>query len=168
MTKTNIKLKKNRGMTLVELIIAIAILAIIVAAMSSILMYTFGAYNNNKEVQQEQHNTRLALLSISRQAHRGVDSAEFDFDTNELTFTMYDGTSTVKFYLDSDNILKRDASVSNDEMLVPFVGVELSEFNADVTTKPGWATITVKGKYGKETVTTTISLTRIPDTTTTS
>jgi prepilin-type N-terminal cleavage/methylation domain-containing protein len=59
---------KTRGVTLVELIVAMAIVAVVVAASSSALMAGIKTYRMNVDSTVGQQSLRAAMMKISKQA----------------------------------------------------------------------------------------------------
>lgn len=80
--------KKNKGFTLIELIIAIGFLVIIMAVVGRVslaMLQNFNHFNIASERNEHEHRVRLALLSIVRDA-RASDSI---VNVNLSTVTLY-------------------------------------------------------------------------------
>lgn len=67
--------KKNRGVTLVELIIAMAIVAVIIAASTATLLTGIKTYNRNFNDTVGQQNLRVAMMDISKQVRNNSGAA---------------------------------------------------------------------------------------------
>lgn len=150
--------KKTRGLTLVELLISVALLALVTVCAGTALFSAFQSYAVTAKLQEDEYNARLALLSMTREAHRGVTGVFISKGTNDtLELTMPDG-AIVKFYL-TDGTLYRD--VSGGDTPVAFTTTRLNSFEADVTADGRWLTLRVEGQHDLV-LETTISLSRIP------
>lgn len=133
------KNKKNAGFTLLELIVAISMLSLLTVGVGLVIS---SAYNNreiNRKIQEDEYNARLALLFITREAHKGVSGTDISpnpevnpDDNSRLTLTMLDGDETT-FELNSKNML--DCTYNGDS----FAPVELKEFKAK--------TVGIEGDY---------------------
>ena len=68
-TYTKVKNKKQKGLTLVELLITVAVMGLIMVSVSSTLTTGFQTYAANRRVQEHQVQARFALLALSRDIH---------------------------------------------------------------------------------------------------
>ncbi|MGI6227562.1 MAG: PilW family protein [Peptococcales bacterium] len=89
----------NKGFTLIEVIVVIAILSLVIASLAGILesgMYSFHRVNNQSELQQNLR-TSLNLIISDIQTAKSIKS----ISTNEITLNNDEGVKT--FFLDYDN-----------------------------------------------------------------
>jgi prepilin-type N-terminal cleavage/methylation domain-containing protein len=89
--KTKNNLKNNHGFTLVELLIYIAIVAVVVSSLIYFGVSIFSYRNKNFAAQEVQANIRMALREISRLA-RSASSTNPIIDSGQLSLKMGDLT----------------------------------------------------------------------------
>jgi len=145
------KNKKNRGATLTELIICIAILATVMSIAGAALFDAFHSYAITTKIQEDEYNLRMAALSISRQIRHGVKDVKKDLLPDILELTMYDDT-IIKYEVIDGRLTDGGNST------VPFVEVNLSEFTAKL--EAGRIILALTGEHGM-TVTMTVAIDRI-------
>lgn len=118
--------KSARGMTLIELILAVGILAIVAVAVGSAMVAATKSYALTAKMQDDEYNARLALLSITREIHRGV--TEIDIVSGSV-FTMEIkpvSGETVTYTFSGGELTRTGDSP------VTFVPVGLKSFSVDV------------------------------------
>jgi prepilin-type N-terminal cleavage/methylation domain-containing protein len=59
----------RKGLTLIELLVALGILAVVIAATYTVLTTGFNTYNMNLESSVSQSSARTAMITLTRQAH---------------------------------------------------------------------------------------------------
>lgn len=138
-------LKRKSGLTLVELVITMAILAFIVVASMTLFMSAMESNNRELKLLDDQYNTRMALLSMVTEIRRGdagTGKIEVTTTNNRLTIVRNDGT--IEFEL-IDGWLSRSG-----DSPVAFVPVELDSFMVDIQANDynSWLDIKVTGNNG--------------------
>jgi prepilin-type N-terminal cleavage/methylation domain-containing protein len=76
--------KNHKGFTLVEMILTVSILVVVTAVVGAAVMDSFRSFSANKKLEDDQYNARMALLAITREAHK---------EYNRVTFANDDDTS---------------------------------------------------------------------------
>lgn len=153
--------KKTRGMTLVELLVTLALLMVVITAAGSAILSAFQSYSINRQLQEDEYNARLALLSMTREAHRGVSGVTVTEGANAdtpdtLEIVTLDGKSIV--FSIADGRLCREAPEGSTP--VAFVEVDMLNFKAEFS-EERWLTLRVTCQFGLE-LETKIALSRIP------
>jgi prepilin-type N-terminal cleavage/methylation domain-containing protein len=85
--------KGNRGITLVELLIAAAILAVVVSAAFTILLTSMKTYNMNFDSTVSQQNLRTAMMKITKEARNPANTVTIT-GTKVLTVNGKDYTAS--------------------------------------------------------------------------
>jgi len=152
------RLLNKKGMTITETLLAVAILSVIMLGALAAMMYVFSNNNAAIKLEEDRYNTRMALLSITRDAHQGVDRFPTDLEVgnNSLKLTMFDGTTVIEYSMNG-NLLER--TVTGGTSPVPFIPVELNRFETELNDK--FLTIRLIGEHNSV-IETTISLARTP------
>jgi len=127
------KNKKTKGFTLIEMIITVTVLIIIMAMAGSALHFAMQSYRQDRIIQERQYDARLAMLSISREIRRGVDSID-EAGANVLKLKMKDGSGStaVEFNiinLGGVNYLNRVVTPAGSSP-VNFIPVAVESFEA--------------------------------------
>jgi len=150
---------KLKGLTLIEILISVALLTGVTLGALSALMYVFANNNAAIKLEEDRYNARMALLSVSREVHRGL--AELPPETTtpltRLELPMRDGSTVI--YQITNGELARSFSDPTHSSPIPFAPVELHSFHA--TIKDNRLTISLAGEHGLE-VESTIAMTRTP------
>lgn len=99
---------KKRGVSLIELIIAIAILTMVVFAAGGILLTGWKMFRGSKYDAQAQRNAMLPLIHIQKTINESI-RAENDNNNNRLICDIYTDittltTATVNYYYDGTNM----------------------------------------------------------------
>ena len=145
--------KRTGGFTLTELILSLAILLAVVALAGSAFMTAMESFALSRQLQDDQYNARMALLSICREARRGVTAS---YDGGTLTLARTDGGSVVRYAVVEGELTR---TVVSGTTPVAFTGAALTAMTAE--TAGGRLTVTVKGRNRLE-LTTQVTLTRVP------
>ena len=146
-------IRRRGGFTLTELVISLAILLVVVVLAGSVFMAAVESFALSRQLQDDQYNVRMALLSICQEAHRGVTAA---YDGGALTLARTDGGSVVRYAV-ADGELTR--VVASGTTPVAFTGAALTSMTAEAA--DGRLTVTVKGPNQLE-LKTQVMLTRVP------
>jgi len=167
------RLKNQKGFTLVELLLTLAILAVVTAAAGSALFSAFSSYALSARLQEFQYEARLSLLGISREIHRGTDSVSIGTDANGnsiLTLNMHDGTAQITYSIDNNGMLVREINpnIGIGTSPIPFISVAMDRFT--VTPDPDLGDrrlyITIEKNVGlnndTEKLDTVVSRSRVP------
>lgn len=72
MKKIPKRIKKNRGLSLIELIVAIFIFSLIIIAIVSIFVSTMSSYGKAKAIKNMKENAEFAMASIARDVRMGI------------------------------------------------------------------------------------------------
>ena len=165
--------KKNKGLTLIEVVVVLAIIGFVIAAAGNAMISMFQAHIASERTLTDQHNVRLALLNITRQVRHGVEvDVQYPGPSNWLQLTYAYGTPdaiTVRYEIAADGLLRRDHidGPGNIASLVPFIPVELNSFLAtrlndeeSEASDGNWLQLTLVGTEGAE-VETMVSIYRI-------
>ena len=125
--------KKNKGLTLIELIIVIGIMGFIIAGLMGFVFFMFDQYRTDQIIATDQVNIRVAMLGITRQIRRGVD-VEINEDGDFLTL-IYDAggpdETRANYFINPDGFLIRDVVSGSPDNLISFVGTEMQEFRVE-------------------------------------
>lgn len=105
------KNRRQAGFTLVELIISIAIVAILGLMFFSIFVYNLNTFNKAADQSKEQASLRLVSLTLSNELRniRYIDLNSYSFSTISEIGTV---DMTDHFIFMSDNLVKRGNSTS--------------------------------------------------------
>jgi prepilin-type N-terminal cleavage/methylation domain-containing protein len=88
MAKINSMLKKRAGFTLVEVLVSLAILALVIWVAGGAVFMAADSYALTTRMQDDEYAARLAMLNISRELHRGWSRIEFtpiQYETDPVT-----------------------------------------------------------------------------------
>ena len=109
----SIKDKNNHGFTLIELIIVMAIIAIL----SAIIVPSIGKLSRSKKVEHANYNSKLVFMEVQREVNK-IQYAN-DTDKVKLIYGQYNGTKTViKAKINSDPVTTLDINLSlSDELM---------------------------------------------------
>ncbi|MDD4797326.1 MAG: prepilin-type N-terminal cleavage/methylation domain-containing protein [Eubacteriales bacterium] len=116
-------MKKCRGFTLIELIMAIAIGAMVVAVAFSLIYGGLAAYQKSSQITRGLDTVRLATLNITKDV-RAQNQASV---SGGATPTLHIG-SDISYWLDGTNLMRRSGTAT----VVAVSGV--SSFSADIDT----------------------------------
>ncbi|MBN2259625.1 MAG: type II secretion system protein [Clostridiales bacterium] len=94
----------KKGFTLIEVIIAIALLGIVMLMLSTVFTYGLRNYRIGLEQQDEQFNIRLAADTIADEAKVASHVGVFD---NTDDFVSVNSSDGIAYYVDADNRLVR-------------------------------------------------------------
>lgn len=159
--------KSRRGMTLIELMLAVGILAIVAVATGYATVAAAKSYAFTTKMQNDEYNARLALLAITRELHRGLAEPEEGVaaeplkiysDPGRFTLEMEPANGETVTYTFSGGELTRTGNSP-----VTFVPVELESFSVDVDNldDPRRVKISVKCVNGMK-LETVVALYRVP------
>jgi prepilin-type N-terminal cleavage/methylation domain-containing protein len=142
--------KKKAGFTLTELMLVIAIFAILAVTIGVLLYNSLESVSNNVALLDDQYSTRMALLSIIQEIRYGVEVIQ----TGEgiLVLDSLD-VGNITYSLNSGRLIRTGAST------VHFVSPELSSF--ETVLNGNQLTIMVQGRNNSFSLTTTIAISRI-------
>jgi len=161
--------KKNKGFTLIELIITIVASIVVIAAIGNVTLSFFQYQRVTEEIRADQYSIRMAALAITRQIRHGGADIEIP-DPNTLKLVYEDGV--VIYTIDSSGLLSRTTQ-DNPPIILPFVPVDMQGFIVDRMGMDGfgqfepnpdgnWLSMRLVGTQGIE-IETTISINRIID-----
>ena len=110
--------RKDKGFTMVELIVAIAIFSIVITIVVSLFMTALKGYRKNLALQNVQDNARFIVDFIAKELRMATINSG---TSNSLNITRSDGTAVT--YLLSSNNLTRTAGgtsgpINSDEVTV--------------------------------------------------
>lgn len=133
--------KAQGGFTLVELSVAIALLAILSAGIIGLVYTSYQNYQANQKKQEDEYNARNALVFITREIHSGTSEARTEDagGNSKLTLTTFDDAGDVvkeiEFSLDANNVLQRKVIKAPAGYDMPFVAdkLELTSFIAELS-----------------------------------
>ena len=120
--------KRNKGFTLIEQIIAVAILFIVLAMVGGGVAAVFELNRHQGYLQNDQYNIRMALLNISREIRHGVDLVSAT--GNVLQFQNQNG-ETVTFTLVGGRLNRSIQGTSDTTVALPFYPAQLSDFRVE-------------------------------------
>jgi type II secretory pathway pseudopilin PulG len=119
--------KNNKCFTLIELVLTFSILAIVTAAVATAVFDNVNSIVVNRKLEDDQYMARLALLAITREAHRGLKAT---VDPYNVTLSLTDSSNDGVIYSFVDGVLKRDDITTGgdtyDSTIHP-IAVELNE-----------------------------------------
>jgi type II secretory pathway pseudopilin PulG len=150
----------KKAMTLVEVLLAVALLTGVTLTALSALMYVLSNNNAAIKLENDRYNARMALLSISREVHQGLIELPNITPTGELElkFIDEDDIETVVTYNFDGYVLTR--TVLHGTSPIPFIPVDLQGFEVRLE-DDRWLTITLTGEHGLL-ITSTLSIARTP------
>jgi prepilin-type N-terminal cleavage/methylation domain-containing protein len=109
--------KSTKGFTLVELILAVSIIAIVTAAVATAVFDNVNSIIANRKLEEDQYYARLALLSITREVHHGFTHITVNDTADKLTLHLRNGSpvddSPGVDYVFENGILYRDDPPKN-------------------------------------------------------
>src|SRR5262245_43899385 len=97
--------RRERGMTLIEVLIALGIGGILMVAVASMTMFSSKSLAGLYNYVDLSTANRLALDKMTREIRQVQRLTEFA--TNKLTFVDYDGKKLVYEYVPDERVLKR-------------------------------------------------------------
>jgi|GEM_PF-7061891 len=152
------KHKRLKGMTIVEIMLALALMMAVMAGAFSAIYYVLQNNVATVKLEEDRYNVRMALLSISRETHRTLENLpEENVDVGDGYLTLHiQGGVTVKYTLNG-GVLERNVTGGNSPIV--FIPVNLTGFTSSINGK--WLTLILKGEHNLE-ITTTVSLSRTP------
>ena len=98
-------IKKSKGFTLVELLLALAISALLLTAVATAFNASVITYRQNREIYQTLNNARQALLRMTTQLRTGYDVEPADPATQCSFFTSDGQDITYEYRSDPNNQL---------------------------------------------------------------
>ena len=102
-------------MTLIEVLIALAIGALLLMAVASMTMFSSKSLAGLYNYVDLSSANRLALDKMTREIRQAQRLSEFT--TNQLTFVDYDGKKLVYQYLPAERVLKRSKDGAQETLL---------------------------------------------------
>ncbi|MCL2014258.1 MAG: hypothetical protein FWG69_04640 [Oscillospiraceae bacterium] len=174
------------GATLIELLVTLGIVLLISAVLGGVLWYALQMQSANQRLDEDQYNLSLSLLSISREAHRGVIKFPEEPQTGEgqLVIDVLDEstdlsdmekiTGTAVTYQLVNGTLQRTIEKVEYNMMsgtpvrdvtpggsspINFTPTELVSFHSEIN--DGKLTMSAEGAHGMK-LSTTIALSRTP------
>jgi type II secretory pathway pseudopilin PulG len=167
--------KKLLGFSLLEMIVAIFIFAMVITVTISVFIASYRGQKRAKEIQQGMENSRVAIELMAKNIRMGaVDSPDND-DATEIAFYNYSQGKCIKYEFDGEKIkvgeetstrtARPDCSVvvASNSLISDLVAEDL-KFNiikSDYMVAPpviGRVTISIKIKNSNEPIQTTVSL----------
>ncbi|MFC1700751.1 PilW family protein [Patescibacteria group bacterium] len=110
---------KNKGVTLVEVIVALAIFWVVISVAVNIFAYELKGQRKSSAMQLVQNNSRYALESISKEIR--MSHIEADSNENMLHITAYKigGVAVdVVYILAGGKILRNGSAITSDQISV--------------------------------------------------
>ena len=150
----------KKGMTLIEMILAVSLLTGITLGALSAIMYVLSSNAAQMQIETDRYNARMALLSISREVNTAI-LEKVDVEVNvepgidKLVLTKQGGAK-VEFTISSTSGELERTGIS----ALSFVSVEMTGFKVKIV-DGRWLELTLTGEHGLK-LTTTISLRRTP------
>ena len=96
--------KKNKGLTLMELIITIGILGLIMTAASTVVLAGFETFANSRQIQYDQNEARFAIMALTRDINHAQDWF-VDQDTDRLILDI-GNDQLILYYLDGTDLMR--------------------------------------------------------------
>jgi len=104
----------KKGLTLIELIIALAIFSIVVLLVSDIFLDVIKGQRRSIGIQNIEENLRYTLERISREIRMSeVKTGEGTFNSLDITAHKPTGDEDVSYKLSSDEITRNDISITS-------------------------------------------------------
>lgn len=137
--KLHRKIRRNQGFTLIELIIAVLLSAILLAGMGAVISTAFNSYEYNTDVAERTQLIRSSLNRLTREI-RNANQVEWDGASNQIVITkittLTDGstvTTTITYTLDTANeqLLYSNGTISNAVILGPEYGISVDAVSVD-------------------------------------
>ena len=98
-------LSKNRGHTIVEILIAMAVFSFIMASITSFFIFQDKTYLAQGGIVEMQRNSRNAMRFIIKQLREATSVNVTDVETDQITFNSVEDNLTRSFSYDGDNDL---------------------------------------------------------------
>jgi prepilin-type N-terminal cleavage/methylation domain-containing protein len=111
--------RNQNGFTIPELLVAVAMLGLLLAAVLLIHQGTLQAYVSNSTRTETQQNARFALDRMAREIRQA--SAVTTAATNSITFTAQDGVTVVTYALTGTNLTRNSQTVVGGVVALTFV-----------------------------------------------
>ena len=158
------KKKKTNGLSLVELIVTIGIMAVVITAAGSVIFSSMQTQIANIQIQENQVQIRMALLAMTRDAHASEHIIDYGPETLVLEADGVTITYTIEYVIEiGDYLLWRTITppAAEGTWPIPFVPARISEFSTsrDTIENNDWLTIEIAAEELE--VSTTISMQRI-------
>lgn len=149
------KVNAQRGVTLLELMIAVSILAIVTIAAMTFMTASTNALAANERMIQDERNIRQALLTITRELHTLEEDPPTATEVSDTRFTTTADPDIDELHLGNGI----DYVVSNGELTREgsTLAEGITKFKASMVGQ--YVEITIKGRSGME-VTTKIKVLR--------
>ena len=127
--------KKTKGLTLIELILTIGILSIVVAMAGAAMFQAIQTYALNRQIQDDQHHVRLALLTMTRDAHQstGVSIINTPGAYRLIFYTSDERGNTaprLEYSINSGLLHRSDYTGIPGGWHLPFIPAEVGDFSA--------------------------------------
>jgi len=98
-------LSKNRGHTIVEILIAMAVFSVIMVSITSFFIFQDKTYLAQGGIVEMQRNSRNAMRFIIKQLREATSVDVIDVETDQITFNPVEDNLTRSFSYDGDNDL---------------------------------------------------------------
>lgn len=98
-------LSKNRGHTIVEILIAMAVFSVIMVSITSFFIFQDKTYLAQGGIVEMQRNSRNAMRFIIKQLREATSVDVIDVETDQITFNSVEDNLTRSFSYDGDNDL---------------------------------------------------------------
>lgn len=117
---------KKQGFSLIEIMVSLAIFAIVVVVATGALLTTIDATKKAQATQTVLTNLNLALEGMTREIRVGSNYTV----ENQTTFSFDDknGTTKIKYSLESGRIRKQEGSAPSEPVTAPEVNVQSLKF----------------------------------------
>ena len=117
---------RNPGMTLIEVLIALALGGLLLMAVASLFMYSSKSLAGLYNYVDLSTANRLALDKMSREIRQTQRLSQFT--TNKLTFVDYDGKPLVYEYFPAARVLKRSKDGVDENLLTECDSLTFTSF----------------------------------------
>lgn len=121
-------IKNKKGMTLVEVVIALAVATVLVATISGVFLFINSVNNNQKSYIQAQDTIRTAALVVEKDIRSSSQYISVEFDALTNTYEIMDNTSNtvIAEYRLQGETLYRNGSVLIDNVTSFTISQELT------------------------------------------
>ncbi|ADU31348.1 PilW family protein [Evansella cellulosilytica] len=109
-------IKNEKGLTLVELLISVALISMIAILITSIQIFGQNQYTNQSKQIDNQANVRLAMNVLTKEIRSG-SSAELSADFTELKIEKVGGESTIFSFIDNQ-IIQNNSNIIAENVQV--------------------------------------------------
>ncbi len=132
------KIKKNKAVTLIEILLYISIVVIIVLAISSIWTITNESRIKNESINKVNHNGQaiMQLLSSTINEASGVNDLSSGDEGNQLSLNMRSPDTGTTIFSVSDGVLQITEG-SNNSLNLTDNSVTLNDFTVKNMARPG-------------------------------